>query len=148
MRIHTIVALCMFSAPYSFENSAGELEQASDGFSEQQRCVLQGNRFDIAHRFDISQRDLHLLDPWAPVPFPTSFMLRKNAIVANLGAVRALISRSEVRPAQSLVPVCMRFAARHAVITTLTLWWCPAITQHTRHWMCLAFSLRHHCNSS
>ena len=123
----------MFSATYSFGNSAGELGQALDTFSAQQRCVLQGNRFDIAHRFDISQRDLHLLDPWAPVPFPTSFMLRKNAIVANLGAVRALISRSEVRPAQSLAAACMRFAAHHAVITTLILWWCPALTQHTRY---------------
>ena len=60
---------------------------------------MQGSRVDIAARFDISQRDLRLLDPWAPMPFPISFMTRKHSILANLGAVRALISRSEVRQA-------------------------------------------------
>ena len=59
---------------------------------------MQGSRIDIAERFGISQRDLRLLDPWAPMPFPISFMIRKHAILANLGAVRILISRSEARP--------------------------------------------------
>jgi hypothetical protein len=58
--------------------------------------IFQGSRVQLASRFSISQRDLRLLDPWAPIPFPISFMTRKHAILANLGSVRAIISRSEV----------------------------------------------------
>lgn len=57
---------------------------------------MQGSRVQLAQRFHISQRDLRLVDPWAPIPLPVSFMRRKHAILANLGSIRALISRCEV----------------------------------------------------
>lgn len=60
-------------------------------------CELQASRLELAERFQIPQRDLRLLDPWVPVPIPVSFLVRKHAILANLGAVRVLISRCEVR---------------------------------------------------
>lgn len=57
---------------------------------------MQASRIDLANRYDLSQRDLSLLYPWVPLPLPASFMVRKRAILANLGAVRMLISRCEV----------------------------------------------------
>lgn len=57
---------------------------------------MQASRIELAARYDLSQRDLSLLDPWVPLPIPASFMVRKRAILANLGAVRLVISRCEV----------------------------------------------------
>lgn len=57
--------------------------------------LVEGNRFQIASRMGISQRDLRLVDPWIPMPYPTSLMIRKGSLLANLGAVRVVISSTE-----------------------------------------------------
>jgi hypothetical protein len=65
-------------------------------------CPLQASRLDLAERFDVSQRDLSLVDPWVPLRIPVSFLVRKHSILANLGAIRVMISRCEVRTGQQL----------------------------------------------
>ena len=50
----------------------------------------------FADKLDLPYRDVLMISPLVPTPFPPAVLVRTRALVVNLGAVRAVIAASEV----------------------------------------------------
>lgn len=49
------------------------------------------------HEYGVPFRDLRLLDPLLPTPYPTSLFVRSKAIVINFESLRLVVCKDHVR---------------------------------------------------
>jgi hypothetical protein len=65
--------------------------------------VLQPDKHGIVEELDIPYRDLRMVDPLVPIPYPAAIFIRDRALVVNLENIRMIICKDQVRslpPAQ------------------------------------------------
>lgn len=47
--------------------------------------------------WDVNGRDVRVIDPLVPLPYPIDIMVREKAILLNLEAIRMVIQKDNVR---------------------------------------------------
>eukprot|EP00891_Asterochloris_glomerata_P004784 jgi/Astpho2/4784/fgenesh1_pg.00067_%23_229_t len=57
--------------------------------------VLQGDKHIMTHQLSIPYRDLRVLDPQVPIPYPSAIFIREKALVVNLETIRMIIGEAD-----------------------------------------------------
>ena len=60
--------------------------------------ALQMEKYQLVAHLNIPYRDLRILDPLAPIPYPTTIFIREKALVVNLESIRMIICQDQASP--------------------------------------------------
>ena len=52
-------------------------------------------KYQLVAHLNIPYRDLRILDPLAPIPYPTTIFIREKALVVNLESIRMIICQDQ-----------------------------------------------------
>lgn len=58
--------------------------------------MMQKEKQDLLREWDVNGRDVRIIDPLVPVPYPIDIMVREKAILLNLEAIRMVIQKDKV----------------------------------------------------
>ncbi|GMH39163.1 hypothetical protein BSKO_07061 [Bryopsis sp. KO-2023] len=64
--------------------------------SQGRPSLITVGKHTLVAQLGIPYRDLRILDPWVPIPYPMSIFIRERALVVNLENVRMVICKDQV----------------------------------------------------
>ena len=71
-------------------------------------------KYQLVAHLNIPYRDLRILDPLAPIPYPTTIFIREKALVVNLESIRMIICQDQASPQRCCLSTCPDHA-RHCL---------------------------------